>query len=112
MHADNARPHAAKVTREFAMRIFRELPASTLLARPSPAGCFLFGHLKNNLQGKQFGSVDELLLRVGEILEEISVYTLETVFREWTNRLDRCFSASQQMERTWNDVNKGPLSYS
>jgi hypothetical protein len=50
----------------------------------------LFGHLKNRLQGQQFGSAYELLSGIRKILEEISIDTLEAVFREWTNRLERC----------------------
>jgi hypothetical protein len=71
---------------------------------------FLFGHLKNRLQGQQFASADELLSRVREILDEISVDSLEAVFREWINRLDRCIAALQQTESTWNEENNGSLS--
>jgi hypothetical protein len=42
----------------------------------------LFEHLKNSVQGQQFGSADELLSGIREILEEISVNTLEAIFRE------------------------------
>jgi hypothetical protein len=65
-----------------------------------------------SIQGQQFGFADELLSRVREILDEASVDTLEAVFREWINRLHPFLAAWQQMERTWNEANNGPLSYS
>jgi hypothetical protein len=42
----------------------------------------LFGHLKNRLQGQQFGFADELISEVREILDEISVNALKAVLRE------------------------------
>jgi predicted TIM-barrel fold metal-dependent hydrolase len=44
---------------------------------------FLFGCLKARLQGQQFGSAYELFSGVREILHEISIDTLEAMFREW-----------------------------
>jgi hypothetical protein len=61
----------------------------------------LFEILKNRLQGQHFGSADELLSEVRKIVDEISVGTLETVFREWINRVARCIAANgKYMERT------------
>jgi hypothetical protein len=48
--------------------------------------CFLFGYLNNRFQGQQFGSADELLSGVRKILDEISVDTLEAVFREYVDQ--------------------------
>jgi hypothetical protein len=72
----------------------------------------LFGHLKNCLQGHQYGSADEFLSGVREIPDEISADTLEAVFRVRINGLDRGIAALQHMESTWNEVNNGPLGYS
>jgi hypothetical protein len=59
-----------------------------------PVSFFLFGPLKNRLQGQKFGSADELLLGVQEILDEISAGTLEVVFgsgsTDWTDALLHC----------------------
>jgi hypothetical protein len=55
---------------------------------------FLFGHLKNRLQGKQFRSAYDLLSAVQEILDEIGVDTLEAIFWEWINRLGKCITVN------------------
>jgi hypothetical protein len=118
VHADNARRITAKVTRAFCKDNFLRIAPHSPLHRasgteiPLAFSCFLFGHLNNRLQGQQFGSADELLSGVRQILDEISLDTLETGFREWVNRLDRCIAALQEMENTWNEVNNGTLSYS
>jgi hypothetical protein len=75
----------------------------------APSDFFSFGHLKNHLQGQQFGSADELLSGVREILDEISVGTLEAVFREWINKLA---DALQELESTYNEANNGSSCYS
>jgi hypothetical protein len=78
----------------------------------TPSDFFFFGHLKDSLQARQFGSADHLLSAVRKILDEISVHTLEKGFREYINRLDQYIAALQQMESMWNEVNNGPLTYS
>jgi hypothetical protein len=55
---------------------------------------FLFGDLTNRLQGQQFGLANELLSGVRKILDEISVDTLEAVFRKWINKLERWIAAN------------------
>jgi hypothetical protein len=70
----------------------------------------LFRHLKNRLQGQQFGPAYELLSGVREILNEISVDTLEGVFREWIKRLDRCIAGLRQRESAWNEMDNRPGS--
>jgi hypothetical protein len=115
VHANNARPHTPKVTRAFCdanfLRITPHTPCPPYSPNSAPFHFFLFGHLKNRLQGQQFGSADEYLSEVREILDEISVDAVEAVFREWINGLDRCIAAFQQTENTWNEVNNDPLSY-
>jgi hypothetical protein len=61
---------------------------SIVLAGLSSLWLFLFEYLKNGLQRQEFGSADEFLSEIWEILDEISLDTLETVFREWINKLD------------------------
>jgi hypothetical protein len=72
----------------------------------------LFRHLKNRLQGEQFGPPDEFLSGVRGIPDKISVDTLEAIFQEWINRLHRCIAALQQMESMSNEVNNDPLNFS
>jgi hypothetical protein len=83
VHADNARPHPAKVTKAFCngnlLQIALHPPCSSDLAS-SDFSCFFLGHLTNRLQGRQFGPANELLSGVREILDEISIDTLKLVF--------------------------------
>jgi hypothetical protein len=116
VHADNARSYTAKVRKAFCddnfLRIAPHPPYPSYSPDLAPSDFILFGNLKNRLQGQQFGSAYELLSGVRNSLDEISVETLEVIFREWINRLDRCIASLQQMESTWNEVNNGSLSYS
>jgi hypothetical protein len=111
MHANNARPHPAKMTRAFVMPDSCELYdihiRRTWLFLTFSG--FLFGHFKNRLQGQQFRSAYEFLSRIRKILDEISVDTLEVAFQAWINRLDRWIAVLLQMESTWNEVNNGAL---
>jgi hypothetical protein len=87
VHANNARLHTAKVTRAFYDDNFlRIAPHPSYSPELAPAG-------------------------VRKILDDISVNTLEAVFGEWINRLDRCITL-QQMESTWNEINSHPLGCS
>jgi hypothetical protein len=48
---------------------------------------FLVCASQNRLEAQQFGSADEHLSGVRDVLEEVSVDNLEAVFREWINIL-------------------------
>jgi hypothetical protein len=128
VHADNARPYTAKVTKSLAMMILANYATSTVLSCPDltpsdfpifgPFLVSLFGHLNNSLQGQQFGLADELLSRVREILDEINFGTLEAVSGSVSTDLTdalHCIAlhciALQQMENTWDEVNNDSLSY-
>jgi hypothetical protein len=108
-----ARPHPAKVTRAFRDHNFLRIaphPFDSPGLAPSDLFLFfLFRHLKNRLQGQQFGSADELLSSVRKILDELGVDILKMIFRECINRLNKWIAALQQMESMWNEVNSGPV---
>jgi hypothetical protein len=79
----NTMPHIAKVTRTFCDDDFLQIAPHTLYSSDlTPSHFFLFGHLKNCFQGQQSRSTDELLSGIREILDAISVDTLEAVFRK------------------------------
>jgi hypothetical protein len=114
MQADNARPHTATVRRAFCNGSFCELhhihniyPHVSPHLALSHISCVFFGHLRKRLQRQEFGSADELLSEVREILDEISADTLEAVFWEWIKRWERCIVANGN---PWNKVTNGPLS--
>jgi hypothetical protein len=82
IHAENARPHCAKMVtllldRNFLRRALH-LPYSLDLA---PSDFRLFGHLKGVLHGSSFDEPDELLSVIQEILREIDSETLDAVFQ-------------------------------
>jgi hypothetical protein len=51
---------------------------------------FLFGYVKGKLMGYCGETPSELLVRIRVILAEISRETLNTVFLEWMERLQKC----------------------
>jgi histone-lysine N-methyltransferase SETMAR len=89
IHADNARPHTAKKCQNFwlqnRLRLAQHPPYSPDLA---PSDFFLFGHLKQCLQGKIFQSQEELLTGIMKELPDINSETLESVFAHWMERLE------------------------
>ena len=88
LHCDNAPPH----------RIDGELEALNIPRvhhpsySPDLAHCdfFLFGFLKSSLEGRIFKSDQELLTEVCVILESIPQSTLQRVYNEWVQRLQKC----------------------
>lgn len=91
LHHDNAPAHSAQLTRDFLERnqvtVLPHAPYSPDLA---PADFFLFGYLKQQLQGIHFHSLDEALNTLGEIIAKIPKKTWHSVFDEWFQRLKRC----------------------
>jgi hypothetical protein len=54
---------------------------------------FPFGYVKRKLMGYRTETASELLIRVRVILAEIPRETLNAVFLEWTERLQKCVQA-------------------
>jgi hypothetical protein len=59
----------------------------------APSGVFLFGYVKGKLMGYRAETPSELLIRIRVILAEISRETLNAVFLEWMERLQKCMQA-------------------
>jgi hypothetical protein len=121
VHADNARPHPAKVTRAFCDDNFLRIalhPRSSPDLDLSDFSCFLFGYLQSHFQSKDSNSGLQMnFFRESENFWTKSALALWKRFSgngsvDCINRLDRCIAALQQMESTWNEVNNSPLSYS
>jgi transposase len=89
IHADNARPHAARkwwaFCEENQLRLSVHPPYSPNLA---PFNFFLFGHIKHYLQGIAFPSREESLAAIHEIVGAIPRPTLEDLFRHWMERFE------------------------
>jgi hypothetical protein len=83
VHADNVRPHTAKLSTQYFTENRRQLaphpPHSPDLA---PSDFYLFGHVKRCLAGLSFDDADQLLAAVEGVLESIGKMTLQSVFLE------------------------------
>jgi hypothetical protein len=87
LHADNARPHRARVSTDYITR--NEMKQAPHV--PSSPGLglsdfFLFGSVKRKLMGYRAESESELLVRIRVILAEIARDVLNVVFLEWMDR--------------------------
>jgi histone-lysine N-methyltransferase SETMAR len=56
----------------------------------APSDFFLFGYVKGQPMGYRAEIPYELLVRIQVILADISRETLNTVFLEWMERLQKC----------------------
>jgi hypothetical protein len=56
----------------------------------TPLGFFLFGSVKGKLMGYRAETPSELLVCIRVILSEIPRETLNAVFLEWVERLQKC----------------------
>jgi hypothetical protein len=56
----------------------------------APSDFFLFGYVKGKLMGYPAETPSELLISIRVILAEIPWETLNAVFLEWTERLQKC----------------------
>jgi hypothetical protein len=87
-------PHTAKMSRDHIgcnqMKQAPHLPYSPDLA---PSDFFLFGYAKGKLMEYCAETPFELLVRIQVILAEIPGETLNAVFLEWMERLQKCVQA-------------------
>jgi histone-lysine N-methyltransferase SETMAR len=93
VHADNARPHTAKLSTQYLnenrMKLTLHPPYSPDLA---PSDFYLFEYVKRRLGGVSFEDADQLLAAVEGVLEGIEKVTLQAVFLEWTDGLRTCIT--------------------
>ena len=93
LHYDNAGPHTAKKVREYlTQNDIQRAPQPPYSPDLAPSDFYLFGHIKTQLQGFNFSSVDELLSQVHTILARISETTLQKAFTNWEHRLEQVIS--------------------
>jgi hypothetical protein len=69
----------------------KEAPHPAYSPDLAPSGFFsLFGHVKGKLMGYRAETPSELLVRIRVIRAEIPRETLNPVFLEWMERLQKC----------------------
>jgi hypothetical protein len=95
VHADNAPPHNAEVSTDFiALTRMKQAPHPPYSPDLAPADFFLFGDVKRKLMGYHTESPSKLLIRLRVILWEIPRKTLNAVFLEWMERLQKCIDTN------------------
>jgi hypothetical protein len=91
LHMDNASPHRVRLTtRNLERKSNYSESSSNTLTGPCALRFFLFGAMKGQLSGHIFESLDELVEARHEIASAIRRMTLERVFLESKERLQRC----------------------
>ena len=89
IHIDNARPHNShKATESIVKCGFKRAPHPPYSPDLSPSDFYLFGYIKNQLEGEAFDEPDHLYLKIQEILCSIPKETLIAVFDEWIRRCE------------------------
>ena len=81
LHLDNTRPHFADG--EIEKLGFRRMPHPPYSPDLAPSDFFLFGYLKNQLQGVKFGDEKELFGKVVDVLHSIPQTVLTRVYLDW-----------------------------
>jgi hypothetical protein len=71
----------------------KQAPHSPYWPDLTPLDFFLFGSVKGKLMGCRTETSSELLVRIRVILAEILRETLNTVFLEWMEQLQKCVQA-------------------
>jgi len=88
LHFDNAAPH--RVDEIIIEMGFTRLPHPAYSPDLAPTDFFLFGYMKNLLEGKEFETPDHLFSEVSKILMSIPKSMLQDAYYEWIKRLRRC----------------------
>jgi hypothetical protein len=95
VHADNARPHTAKLsTQYFNENRMKSVPYHPYSPDLAPSDFLLFGYVKGCLASLSFEDVNQLLAAVDGVLEGIEKVTLQGVFLEWMGRLKKCIATN------------------
>jgi hypothetical protein len=91
VHSDNARPHTAKMSKDYiGLNRMKQALHPSYSPDLAPSDVFLFGYVKRKLMKYRTETLSELLVRIRVILAEIPRETLNAVFLEWTERLQKC----------------------
>jgi transposase len=80
LHVDNAKPHTSKLSiekiEELGFILVHQPPYSPDLA---PCDFFLFGHLKQHMEGNHFTREDQVIVAVREVFDKIPLQRFQNV---------------------------------
>jgi transposase len=95
VYSDNARPHTARQIRDL-IRAHGVKQASHPPYSPdlAPSDFYLFGYLKDRLQGQHFEDGDQLFDSIMPLTAVMEKVALQRVFLDWTERLRRCIDTN------------------
>lgn len=90
LHFDNAKPHTSRKVLEYLeSHDMEKAPQPPFSPDIAPSDFFLFGYMKQLLEGRSFESPEELFAAIDQILKGISEETLMRVFLQWEERLNQ-----------------------
>jgi hypothetical protein len=93
VHADNARPHTAKLSTQcFNENRTKSAPHPTYSPDLALSDFYLFGYVKRYLAALSFEDADQLFAAGEGLLEGTEKLTLQTVFLEWMDRFRKCIA--------------------
>jgi hypothetical protein len=88
VHADNARPHTAKLsTQHFNENRMKSAPHPPYCPNLASSHIYLFWYVKRYLAGLSLEDANQLLAAVEGVLEGTEKVTLQAVFLEWMDQL-------------------------
>ena len=88
IHCDNAKPHTSQLTNETLARFgMKRLPHPAYSPDLAPSDFYLFGMVKGKLAGRTFGTKDEVVEEIRNIVHSIPKSELVSVMSEWKRRL-------------------------
>jgi transposase len=80
VHVDNAKPHTSKMSIEKIEELgFILAPQPPCSPDVAPGEFFLFGYLKQHLEGKHFTREDQVIAAVREVFDKIPLQTFPNV---------------------------------
>lgn len=94
LHHDNASAHTSALTLDFlhqnGVQLVPHPPYSPDLA---PCDFYLFPKLKKELREKNFASANEAVMKMNDILNDLSKEDFYDCFHKWFSRMDKCIKA-------------------
>jgi histone-lysine N-methyltransferase SETMAR len=88
LHVDNAKPDTSKMFIEKIEELgFILVPHPPYFPDLAPCDFFLFGYLKQHLEGKHFNREDQMIAAVSEIFDKIPLQTFQNVMYDSEYRL-------------------------
>jgi transposase len=91
LHMDNSPIHKSKSVVDALSNLgIQRAPHPPYSPDLAPSDFFLFGHLKEQMGGRESDSPEDVLEWVREVFHRIRRDTIEKVFEEWIRRVRRC----------------------